>query len=281
MLNNRNQQQQKKKKNYKKSQRNKMYNIENIMDVKTIEGQKLYLIKWEGYGEEANSWEPFENLSTAKDYILELENKMNPRRNLNIKDASAAAKEASLSCKVKAERKKITNNKNNRSSKSRSEAKNRINNQQNKDNKNTLIVISSDNDDESEEDNNNNCNKELTLLGRKRRNVESISNNISNATPIRLLDRKGKEKTEIKDDFLEEKIENIVKANLLKHINSNICNDPKIITSSGSGSDNKKNVSILKIDTENNFTLNSPNKSELIQEENTTTQNKNRNKSND
>jgi hypothetical protein len=45
------------------------YMVEAILDNKRRGNKWLYLIKWEGYGPEHNSWEPEENLQHSKDLI--------------------------------------------------------------------------------------------------------------------------------------------------------------------------------------------------------------------
>ena len=39
------------------------YNMEKILDKKKVRGKTQYLVKWLGYEDEENSWEPAENLS--------------------------------------------------------------------------------------------------------------------------------------------------------------------------------------------------------------------------
>lgn len=42
------------------------WEVECILDHKRLRGQDLYLVKWKGYGDEENTWEPEVNLSNAK-----------------------------------------------------------------------------------------------------------------------------------------------------------------------------------------------------------------------
>jgi len=228
-------QQQTKKKCKKKQVNNCLYNIENIFDIKTIDGQKLYLVKWEGYGDEENTWEPYENLATAKKYILELENKSNLEKKLflNINSLNISRK----------------NNKNKIDKKINDSiqiSKRSINkNIQNED----LIVISSDCDD-TEESNEN----EIALLGKKRKNANKL--NYKN-----FKSNFRKENSNLKNDkkeTLEEKLENIANANIIK-------NSKKKGKINSSSIDHRKET-FMKIDNENVLTLKSPITSESRKE---------------
>ena len=42
------------------------WEVECILDHKQLGGRDLYLVKWKGYGDEENTWEPESNLSNAK-----------------------------------------------------------------------------------------------------------------------------------------------------------------------------------------------------------------------
>lgn len=46
-----------------------MYNVEKILDKKKISGKVLYLVKWEGYTSDDNTWEPVSNLKHLKSMI--------------------------------------------------------------------------------------------------------------------------------------------------------------------------------------------------------------------
>ena len=42
-----------------------LYQVEKIVGAKTQNGEKLFLVKWHGYPESENSWEPKENLDAG------------------------------------------------------------------------------------------------------------------------------------------------------------------------------------------------------------------------
>ena len=39
------------------------YEVEKILDTRINKGQREYLIKWEGYNDSENTWEPTKNLN--------------------------------------------------------------------------------------------------------------------------------------------------------------------------------------------------------------------------
>lgn len=53
----------------------KLYNVEKIVEKKRINGKVLYFVKWEGYSEEDNTWEPASNLKHLKTMINDFNNK--------------------------------------------------------------------------------------------------------------------------------------------------------------------------------------------------------------
>lgn len=48
-----------------------IYNIEQILDVKTVDGERQFLVKWEGWEDSENTWEPEEGLQCAVEQIDE------------------------------------------------------------------------------------------------------------------------------------------------------------------------------------------------------------------
>ena len=51
------------------------YIVEKILQKKKFKGVYKYLIKWEGYPDEQNTWEPIENLIGVKDLLDEFESR--------------------------------------------------------------------------------------------------------------------------------------------------------------------------------------------------------------
>ena len=65
--------------------------VEKILDKRVIQGKTEYLIKWQGYSDAENSWEPYENLKHLNQLIQEFEKKYesnqkqsNPSSNENV-----------------------------------------------------------------------------------------------------------------------------------------------------------------------------------------------------
>ena len=57
------------------------YNIERILDRRKINGKFEYKIKWEGYPMNQSTWEPMENLMTAKELVDEYDSQHPPSSN--------------------------------------------------------------------------------------------------------------------------------------------------------------------------------------------------------
>ena len=45
------------------------WSVEAILDEKGAKGKRYYLVKWEGYSDNFNSWEPSEHLKNAPDLV--------------------------------------------------------------------------------------------------------------------------------------------------------------------------------------------------------------------
>ena len=55
------------------------YEVEKILDSRKVKNQIQYLVKWEGYSHEENTWEPLKHLGNAKD-LVENFHRQNPDR---------------------------------------------------------------------------------------------------------------------------------------------------------------------------------------------------------
>ena len=63
----------------------KEYEVEKIIDKRIINDKIEYLIKWKGYSDFENTWEPIENMSNAKEIIFEYEEKIKEQENNKFK----------------------------------------------------------------------------------------------------------------------------------------------------------------------------------------------------
>ncbi|XP_022218235.2 chromobox protein homolog 5-like [Drosophila obscura] len=60
------------------------YVVEFVIDRRTIDGKREYYLKWQGYPEDENTWEPVENLENCPELVADcdarLERQMNEMR---------------------------------------------------------------------------------------------------------------------------------------------------------------------------------------------------------
>lgn len=51
------------------------FEVEKILDVRLVRGQREYLVAWKGYDSFENSWEPVSNLQNCSDLVLQFDRK--------------------------------------------------------------------------------------------------------------------------------------------------------------------------------------------------------------
>jgi hypothetical protein len=51
------------------------YEVESIIDKKIVRGKTFYKVKWEGFDDTHNTWEPLEHLLNSSVYVEEYESK--------------------------------------------------------------------------------------------------------------------------------------------------------------------------------------------------------------
>jgi len=79
--------------------------VESILDKKIENGKTLYLIKWEGYDSDQNTWEPIEHLENVRSMVHKFDLEWNRRRQHEKKESDNAEIEAgSKTGKHKSER---------------------------------------------------------------------------------------------------------------------------------------------------------------------------------
>ena len=60
--------------------RGKLYEVETILDKRTVRGKTEYLIKWKGYSTGESTWEPLANLRNIKEIIQKYELKFGKKK---------------------------------------------------------------------------------------------------------------------------------------------------------------------------------------------------------
>jgi hypothetical protein len=55
------------------------YEVEAVLDSRLVRGQRQYLVRWKGYGQFDDTWEPAANLQNAQDKVKEFEEKKTKR----------------------------------------------------------------------------------------------------------------------------------------------------------------------------------------------------------
>lgn len=73
----------------------RLYIVEKILDKKKIKGVWKYFVKWEGYSEKENTWEPFENLDNVIDMVEEFNIKWSQKEENNSPKPQKLNKKAS------------------------------------------------------------------------------------------------------------------------------------------------------------------------------------------
>jgi hypothetical protein len=62
------------------------YEVEAIRDRKFVKGKPQYFIKWKGWAEKDNTWEPLENLETVLNLVKEYDAMVYAKSTANPKD---------------------------------------------------------------------------------------------------------------------------------------------------------------------------------------------------
>ncbi|KAM8976483.1 M-phase phosphoprotein 8 [Pelodytes ibericus] len=53
-----------------------VFEVESILDAKTVEGNVMYRVRWKGYGSDGDTWEPEAHLDDCKEVLLEFRRKL-------------------------------------------------------------------------------------------------------------------------------------------------------------------------------------------------------------
>lgn len=64
------------------SQESGLFVVDKLLDKKVHKGKVQFLVKWKGYDDSENSWEPIENLSTCQEAIDEFNESLKKKRKI-------------------------------------------------------------------------------------------------------------------------------------------------------------------------------------------------------
>jgi ATPase subunit of ABC transporter with duplicated ATPase domains len=87
-----------------------IYNVDKILDIQVHNGVEHYLVKWEGYGSDQNTWEPLKsfspNYSLVDEFLAERKQKMAKQKENNNQVRDRHLKEEQRKMKEKKREKK-------------------------------------------------------------------------------------------------------------------------------------------------------------------------------
>ncbi|ODN04520.1 Chromobox protein 3 [Orchesella cincta] len=69
------------------------YVVEKILDRRESKGQVFYLIKWQGFSDQDNTWEPYDNVSDCPELIKDFEERLVAHEELKKENPIAAAEQ--------------------------------------------------------------------------------------------------------------------------------------------------------------------------------------------
>ncbi|CAC5412350.1 CDY [Mytilus coruscus] len=73
---------------------NEVYEVENILEQREVDGQLQFFVKWKNFNEDWNTWEPVDNLLDCFNLILEFQEKQHDNTKKDVEKSKLARKEA-------------------------------------------------------------------------------------------------------------------------------------------------------------------------------------------